>query len=219
MFKKCVLGYLAALFAIVCLMPAAASCDDCCEDECVLDCNYCCSDIVLVEAKAAYFHPTNRKICKIYSNGMGMYGAEATYLGWSCLYPWVSVDYMSRKGHSLGEHDPTRVTVVPLGFGLKFLQDIGCTRFYLGAGALYSHIRMRDHSPFVFRAPSRWQWGGIWKIGLLVHPMDWFSIDLFTNYSYMKFDFHKRHEGEIRVIRHDVDFSGWSFGGSIGMTF
>jgi hypothetical protein len=63
---------------------------------------------------------------------------------------------------------------------------------------------------------SKWAAGGVGKLGLFIRPTQGFFIDIFGDYSYMKFDFHG---GSKKVVRHNVDFSGWSVGGGIGWAF
>lgn len=169
-----------------------------------------------VEAKIAYFRPTSGDIRQIYDRGIPMVGIEGSARACPYLYPWASVGYLQQIGHTPIYHTRTQVQLAPIGFGLKFLYDFKPLSVYAGAGALISYLRMKDDSPYVIPSSSKWSWGGIGKVGLLFFPIKHFSVDLFADYSYMKFDFHK---GERKVIRRDVDFSGWSFGGALGFAF
>ena len=51
---------------------------------------------------------------------------------------------------------------------------------------------------------------------VLAFPVENFLIDLFADYSYMKFNFHTT---QGKVVRTSANFSGWSLGLSIGYAF
>ena len=174
------------------------------------------TDQVFLEEKAAYFHPVNGKIRDIYASGMGLYGFELSFPTWRYIYGWASGSYMSHVGHSIGEHSRTRVQLVPLGIGIKFVYTVSCFDLYAGIGGLGTYFHTKDQSHFVISSTSKWAAGGIAKVGIFIHPAKSFFIDLFGDYSYMKFDFHN---GNKKVVRHNVDFSGWSVGGGLGWLF
>lgn len=170
----------------------------------------------LVEAKIAYFRPTDSKIRRIYDRGIPMGGLEGSVQAWRWLYPWASVSYLQQIGHTQTLHNRTQVQLVPIGFGLKFLWDFKPLSVYAGAGPLISYVRMKDYSPYVSPTSSKWAWGGVGKVGLIFFPVKHFSVDIFADYSYMKFDFGN---SGGNVIRTDANFSGWSFGGALGVAF
>lgn len=171
---------------------------------------------VFVEAKAAYFAPTDHKFRKIYSGG-GIYGGEISCQTYRNLYGWISGDYFSKKGSSIGEHDSTRITIVPLGIGLKYLFPISCADLYLGAGVLGTYVHMKDHSPYVIHHISKWGVGGIAKAGAIFNFGENFFADLFTSYTYTEIGFHRTDDG--KVTRNNAHLSGWAFGLGIGYRF
>ncbi|MBX7067422.1 MAG: hypothetical protein K1X28_09340 [Parachlamydiales bacterium] len=172
---------------------------------------------VLIEATGAYFLPTNDIYKKIYSHGSGIYGLEMSVHAWQELYAWTSVSYFSKGGRSIGEGDKTELKLVPIGVGLKYFFPIGCWDIYLSGGILASYLHLHDYSPFVIQSNSKWTVGGTGKIGVLWNLAQYFFIDAFSSYSYMKFDFDSTHGGKI--VPHDVNLSGWSFGGAFGFRF
>lgn len=109
---------------------------------------------VLAEAKVAYFYPTNHRFRKIYSNGGAIYGVEVSCQTWRGLYAWTSGSFFTKSGSSIGEKDYTRVTLVPLALGLKYLFPVGCSDLYIGAGILSTYLHTHDHSHFVIRNVS-----------------------------------------------------------------
>jgi hypothetical protein len=201
--QKCAIAFC----ALSCLISSDIFSDTCCENHPLDD------HMFLIEAEASYFHPTKKLIRKIYSNGMGLYGLEASMKATDWLYPWISGSYLHEKGHSIGAHSSTKVTLVPLGIGLKAMYNFGRTSLYAAAGPLYSHIHMKDEAPFVIESRSKWDWGGIGKVGVYFFSRHSFFVDLFADYSYMKFHFHN---GSGKTVSHDVNFSGWAAGGAIG---
>jgi hypothetical protein len=171
---------------------------------------------VFVEGKAAYFRPTNRDFREIYSDG-GIYGFEVTGQAWRDLYAWGSADCFYQSGSTSGFESSTTLTMVPLGLGLKYLFPVKSADFYFGAGMLGTYLHTKDNSPFVIRNSSNWGFGGIVKAGIYILAREHLFIDLFTDYSFMKVDFHHTDGG--RVIRHQADLSGWSIGAGIGYRF
>lgn len=185
-----------------------------CVEECQSD--PCCHRWLL-EAKAAYFFFTDSRIRDIFSTGTGIYGLEVSYQAWNWLYGWASGSFLTKEGHSTAAHHRTHVTLVPLALGLKFVHSFNCFDFYAGLGALYSYFHTKDHSPYVIPSTSKWGWGGTAKVGLLFYPYKCLFIDIFSDYSYMKFDVHKH--SERTIYSHDPNFSGVSIGGGIGWQF
>jgi outer membrane protein W len=172
---------------------------------------------ILVEGKAAYFLPQNNKFQKIYTGG-GLYGIEASYEAWCRTHVWASVDSFTRKGSSLGCHSPTRISMVPIGLGLKYFLCLPNlpAELYVGAGVTGTYVHMHDKSPYVISKISKWGVGGIAKVGTLVH-FDCLFLDLFVNYSYCPIDFHHNRDGA--VSRNSMNFGGWAFGLGIGYRF
>jgi len=171
---------------------------------------------IYTEAKAAYFHPTDKDFRKVYSGG-GIYGFEVTGQAWRNIYAWGSGDYFHKSGSSIGSGNSSKITFVPLGFGLKYLFPMRFVDIYAGAGMLTTYLHMKDDSPFVIHSVSKWGLGAVVKTGANFIIKKHFFIDLFTSYSFMKIGFHNTHHG--KVIRHHADLSGWSIGGGVGYRF
>lgn len=170
----------------------------------------------LLEAKIAAFFPIHSKVRRIYDTAIPMCGVEANIKTYKGLYRYMNASYLWASGHAIGSKDRTHVQLVPLGVGLKFIYDLKPLSMYVSAGPLLSYIHMKDSSPYVIRKSYKWSWGGNGKVGLLFFPLKHFLIDVFVDYSYMKFDFHNGHH---KVVRTDVDFSGWSIGAAVGYAF
>jgi opacity protein-like surface antigen len=167
----------------------------------------------MVEAKAAYFRPTSPVFRDIYSDG-GIYGAEVSCQAWKELYGWVSGSVFHKTGSSLGSHDSTKVTFVPIGLGLKYLFPIDPVDLYLGGGILATYLHLTDDSPYVIHERSKWGVGGIIKGGLLFNITHHVFIDVCSDYSWTQVGFHDTHHHHI--VSHDANLSGWSIGAGVG---
>lgn len=171
---------------------------------------------VLLEAQAAYYRPTNHQFRDIYS-GSGIYGVELSVQSWKGLYPWISGSAFTKSGHSLGLHNRTHITFVPIGVGLKYLWKVNFVDLYLGAGALPTYLHIHNHSHCGLEKTSKWGCGGIAKVGVIFNLPKAFFIDTFVNYSYIKISNHRTSNGYISP--HSANLSGFSFGGGIGYRF
>ena len=185
----------------------------------------------LTEVRAAYFYPTDSRFRDFYSNG-GLYSIE-TSVQTCCkqLYPWASVGYFHKSGDAIlncpdiiAEGESTHITVVPIGFGLKYLFPIDCISYcnrissypYLGVGMLVSYVHIHNDSPYVTQRQSHWGIGGIMKAGFISDITHGLFLDLFVDYSYMKVNFHNHH---TNIINYKANLSGLSIGGGIGYRF
>lgn len=175
-----------------------------------------CATDFFAEAKAAYFRPTSDKFRDVYGSG-GIYGLEASCQFWKPLYAWASADYFHKRGRSIGSGggSSTKVTLVPLAFGAKYLIPYKWVDFYLGIGPTFTYIHFTDNAPGVIRHSSKWGYGGMAKAGALLNFKKHFFFDLFTDYSYLKARFSNTSEG--KVLRPHMDLSHWSIGLGVGM--
>lgn len=170
------------------------------------------------EARVAYFKPTSKKVRKIYSNGMPFYELEVS-AGLDNWRLWAGVGGFSKKGRSIGGHNPTRLEVLPISFGLKYVFCLcPCVQFYFGGGAVYSHMKTKDHSPFVHKNTQKWTWGGVAQAGTYYFFNNTFYGSFFVDYLYQKFKFSHSRKHPF-VVRHDADLSGFKVGVGIGAQF
>jgi len=141
---------------------------------------------VLVEAKGAYFYPTNSKFRHIYGNGVGLFGVEVTPEIWQRWYGFASVDWAATSGTSIGLGTYTSVTLLPIAAGVKYIYDINERwDWYVGLGGQGTWIQTRDHSSFVHHTISKWSWGGIIKTGFLINTDSKWFFDIFGSYCLM----------------------------------
>lgn len=173
---------------------------------------------VLLEAKGAYYFATNHLFRQIYGHGSGRYGAEATIELCDELYAFVSIDGFTKKGRSLGGCSPTRLTMIPVSFGLKYLHEICWGDVYLGLGGLATHVSETDCAQFVIPKRHDWTMGGILKAGIIFDLPRCFFIDLFADYSFIKINFNNC-SCLFNVQSCRADISGVAVGLGVGYRF
>ncbi len=181
---------------------------------------------ISLNARVAYFHPNSDKVRKIYSEGWPEYQLELSKGFCQNWQAWAGVAWSSKKGRSLGLHDETRLRLLPISLGVKYLWCVyPDTKFYLGAGVCYSMLHIKDHSPFVHEKVSKNAFGGIVQSGLYYDINCMFFVNVFFDYYFQRFDFSNRHHSgsgsgsSSFVERHNADLSGYKTGAGIGVNF
>lgn len=145
-----------------------------------------CRD-VLLEFKGAYNFFTNHHVRKIYGTGGGLYGPEVTFqiLEDDNWYGFASADFLKKKGHSSGMHEPTTLYMVPLALGAKYFVPFNRCDFYVGLGFQPLHVKTVNCIAGDIVRTSKWGFGGIAKTGAYFDlPRDFF-IDVFADYSFV----------------------------------
>lgn len=147
----------------------------------------CFNKDVILEFKAAYFRPNDCVFRNIIDNKAALFGPELTFHMYRCIYGFTSIDFLTKNGHSLGLNNSTDIFLLPLGIGLKWMEEIyDCVTGYVGLGFQPTWLRTKDRSPFVCQKRHKWGFGGIAKAGLYIDmPCD-FVLDLFVDYSFVK---------------------------------
>lgn len=217
---KRILGLLLLFIAAFQTAPVQAGCFDngCCNSSCFDCCNMQCGP-VSIEGRFAAFFPLDSKVCKIYNDALPSVEVEASMGIWNCLQGFFNASYVWNEGRSIGLNDKTNLELIPLAFGLKWVQPIMCDiDAYLGAGATYSFLRIKDHSPFVHEHVRKEEWGGTVKAGFIWHYTSCIFLEGFVDYYYTKFKFHTTNS-EPFVYRHDADLSAVKLGFGLGYSF
>lgn len=174
---------------------------------------------ILLEFKSAYFYPTNSCVRDIYGKGHVLYGPEVTFqIGEdSCWYGFASVDFLSKKGRSVGLCDRTKMKIMPLAFGAKYFVPFCYGNFYLGLGFQALQLKTINCSKFVNQKTSKWGFGGIFKVGSYFDlPCDFF-VDVFVDYSVARINCDKCKITNVIPIKAKLD--GAIFGIGLGRRF
>lgn len=171
----------------------------------------------LFEAKAGYFFFTDSTLKKIYNDGGLDLQISESYPVWEWLHLYGSVEYATRNGHSLGQHQKTTFQQVPLSFGLKPVFKItNRADYYFTLGPRYSFAWSRNSSSFVDHRVSGNGIGFFANTGLLFTFKTHLTVDLFGEYSHVPIHFHVAKEN---VIGHRKNVGGWTLGGGLGWSF
>lgn len=169
-----------------------------------------------VEGRVAYFYPTSRLIREIYPRGGADYQLEASRRVFCNWHLWGSFNYFTKKGHSLGLHDDTRINIYPFSLGVKYnFCFFKHFRPYVGAGATYTLLRIRDHSEHVKEHVHKNGFGLVIKSGINFPIINCIFLDIFADYYYQQMHF----RSQPGLYRHEVNLSGFKFGAGIGVAF
>ena len=168
------------------------------------------------EIKGGYFIPTSSLFQDIYGGG-GIYSLEVSRSVCPGIDGWASASYFTQLGYSIGQQDSTRVTLVPLGLGVKAHYCLKQFRTYAGLGIEANYLHTRDQSPLVIQSVSKWGVGAIAKAGVLFNFCPRWGVDIFGDYSFCEIPFHNTGGG--RVGRQTADVSGFSVGIGVNYRF
>ncbi len=171
----------------------------------------------LVEAKAGYFFFTDSTLKKVYKDGGLDLQLSESYPIWDWLHIYGSVEYATRHGHSLGQHQKTTFQQVPLSLGLKPVFSVSHrVDYYFTLGPRYSFAWARNSSSFVDHRVSGNGIGLFANTGFLYKFENHFTFNLFGEYSYVPINFHASKQN---VMAHRKNVGGWTFGGGLGWSF
>lgn len=170
----------------------------------------------MLEAKAAYFIPTDSRTRKIYSE-TGIYGVNLRFPVYKCLVGWSQASYLRTNGKTLGLKNHTTIQMAPLVLGLQCAPQF--TRFqpYIGLGIDVAYLNVRNSSPYMIHIEKSWGVGGIAAIGALIGISESVFFDFFGEYSYLKIPFHKTNHR--KVVPNTADMSSVALGGGVGYRF
>lgn len=171
---------------------------------------------LFIEGKGADYISTDHLFRKIYGEHSGIFSAELTGQLYRWLYGWAAIGLLVKDGRSIGEHTLTRLIMIPVSFGLKYLKQLEYGDWYFGMGAVVPHVHIEDKSPYVSDR-SRWGIGGNWKLGMNINISESVFFDIFGEYTYLKMDFDN--DCCRRVVSHKANLSGASLGLGIGYRF
>lgn len=215
--KKIISAILMVVAFQACPVQAGLFDGGCCEQTC---CDSCCGmGPITLEAKFAAYFPLEKRARKIFHKALPNFEIEAATT-WCDWQPWFNVGYIWDNGRSRGCHDKTKLEVIPLSLGVNYLIPMcNCIDAYVGAGAVYSFLRTRDHSEFVHEHVRKNAWGGVVKAGFYYNYSECVFFEGFVNYVYTRFRFRNDRDELPFVQRNDVNFSGIKVGVGVGFKF
>jgi len=107
------------------------------------------------------------------------------------VFAWASLAGLKKSGHSIGLENSTKITLLPIGFGLKYFYLVDCMNFdiYGGGGPVATYLKTNDFSPYVVQKHAKWAFGGVLKAGAMFPITDCLLIDLFADFSFVNMNF------------------------------
>lgn len=173
---------------------------------------------VIFEFKAAYFRPINDTFQRIYGGG-AIFGPEVTFKMFRRIHGFVSYDYFTKNGTSLGLNSPTQVNFMPIAVGLKLMNRVSeHARLYAGLGFEPTYLRVTNCSPYVRQHMKKWGFGGIFKVGAYIDLPHNVLFDFFADYSFVKVASGCTNPA-LYTQATKSDLSGFIFGASLGYRF
>lgn len=176
---------------------------------------------VILEFKGAYLLPTHDSFKDIYHHGSGLYGAELTarIFGMGNLYGFMGIDYFQKKGTLPKLCDSTKIMLLPITIGLKYLVPIlPIVDLYSGLGFQPVCARIKNFLPFIGSIQSQWGFGGIAKVGAYIDLSNHIILDLFIDYSFAHMK-SKQSKQVNALVFPKINMSGPVFGVGLGFGF
>ena len=170
-----------------------------------------------LEGKAGYFFFLNSKMRKIYKKGGIDAQITGTYPIWKGLEFYGSVEFLERRGKSLGDKQKTVIYQIPVNVGLRsVLTFCKQVQYYATLGPRYFYVHQHNDSSYVPKNRGRSGVGFFANTGFNFIPIKHFVIDIFGEYSWAKTHFHNaKHNAYSR----DIQIGGLTFGGGLGYVF
>lgn len=134
-----------------------------------------------VGVKVTYFSPTDADFKSIYGGGL-MYGLESAFTLTHGLDIWLDAGYFAKTGQLSFTKEETKLTLVPIGAGLRYSYLLGKIAPYLGAGVRYFIYKESN----VLGNVNEGGIGFVGKVGVLISAISWVNFDLGVGFSSCK---------------------------------
>lgn len=125
--------------------------------------------------RGGLFGPSDHDFRTIYGAG-ATWGLEASFPLGHHLEPWLSADLFTKHGHMNPTLERTRIWLIPVAAGLRYVTRVGAVDLYGGAGAVWHDFKERapigtvtdNRFGPVVEAGGRMPLSGSWEIGLVL---------------------------------------------------
>jgi len=182
----------------------------------------------MVETNFRYFRPGSCVLQDIYGKSWIDYQVKVSGSlmpnkeFWSRLYTWFAINYTGNSGKSINGLEPTKIQLVPISFGFRFVEPIhasdGIAEVYLGAGLKYYFLEIQNKTLFAEQCISKNKLGGVVEGGVYFLAGENVAFNIMFDYSFVRFSCPKS-----ICIQNVQPFalkgSGLSVGGGIGFRF
>lgn len=131
-----------------------------------------------IEARGAYFSPTDTAFREIYGYGIS-WGGEISFSLSERMAVWAGADYYSKIGKLGLTEDATKIRIAPLAAGVKLYLSRARLRPYIGAGAAYFQYKETNNIGTIEKGDV----GFVGRAGLLVMLGPTFFMDIQAGWS------------------------------------
>ncbi len=170
-----------------------------------------------LEIKPGYFFFSNHLLRKIYHGGFEIQGS-GTYPLCPAIALYGSLGYLQVKGRSLGGHQKTVISQIPIDIGVRTITHLSeCIKSYLSIGPRFFYFHQHNDSTFVDRNIRRNGFGFFINGGCNFIKNDCFLFGIFGEYAFEQKSFKSTMPNVYG--RQDIQVGGFTFGGSVGFEF
>lgn len=180
----------------------------------------------MTTAKVGYFRPSSGILRDIYSSSWASFGLEGagsfseTNSVLKRTYLTGKVNYMESHGYSKGFEDRTRIQIVPLSLGGRFLESFTNVAvpfdLYLGGGPSYFFVDVKNNSTTAKSRVNRSGLGGFTELGTFIRPAKHLLINFALGYSFKRLS----PPGDSKACKtHSVEVGGFAAEGGVGYKF
>jgi hypothetical protein len=150
--------------------------------------------------RGIYFTPSDADFKSIYGGGW-KYGGEIAFPIFKGLDLWLDGGYFAKTGKLTYTQEETKLTLIPIGGGLRYRFLTGTLEPYVGAGARYCMFKESNAIGDV----SANAVGFVGKAGLIFYPTKGFGIEVHVAYSSCK----------MKPADYEFDVGGIEFGAGL----
>jgi hypothetical protein len=134
-----------------------------------------------IKVQVNYFYPSEKSFQNIYGSGLAL-GGEMNFKVWKSIYLWLFGSYYSKNGNLPITQEKTKMTLIPVGGGIKLKFQTGIVSPYIGLGPVVYFYE--ENNPI--GAAKGTHAGFIGQAGLSLKIMGRLFFDFSINYSYCK---------------------------------
>lgn len=134
---------------------------------------------ICIKIGANYFSPSEKSFKDIYGGGMAI-GGEINIKLWKFIDFWLVGNYYSKKGSLPFTKEETKMTLIPIGGGLKIRFQKGAINPYIGLGPVI-YVYKETNPIGVAKGTNV---GFIGQAGCYFNIVGGLLLDVCINYSY-----------------------------------
>lgn len=157
-----------------------------------------------IKVGANYFRPSKQIFRDIYGNGV-MYRAEIGFGIGRGLELWMGGGYLSKKGELSFTKERTKLQILPVGWGVRYISIEGNINLYTGIGLNYYQVK--ETNPIGEVGKGKLGFGG--ETGAFTRITGGLIIDFHIDYYYCK----------IELADRKIDIGGLTVGIGLGYEF